>query len=293
VVRGVVALAVAVAAIAVCATGAGAQRVQLQHVTVIGDSVADSIVGDTRAIGVLSGGIDLDLEVAPCRRVDGEGCPYMGVRPPSVVDLAQSLGSKLGSNVVVAVGYNDFEDQYAANIEAALQAFKADGVQHVWWLTLRAARHPYLTMNDDIVAASAKHPELTVVDWNVYSRSHTDWFQSDGVHLISPGAIAMATLIHKSLVSGGVAPMPVRVMTFVLPASQRGHVYRTRLRAIAGIAPYRWALLEQAPAGIHLEANGVVDGTPRAKPGRYTFNVRVSDSSGYTATRRLTLSVTA
>ena len=64
------------------------------------------------------------------------------------------MGSKLGPNVVVAVGYNDFEDQYAANIETALGLFKAAGVKRVWWLTLRAAHHPYISMNADIVAAA-------------------------------------------------------------------------------------------------------------------------------------------
>ena len=34
-------------------------------------------------------------------------------------------------------------------------------------------------------------------------------------------------------------------------------------------------------------------GTPRAKPGRYTFNVRVRDSIGSLSTRRLTLRIVA
>jgi hypothetical protein len=291
--RGVIAAVLATAVVAATVAGAGAQRATtLQHVTLIGDSVADAIAVNPPAIDILTAGINLDAEVAPCRRVDGEGCPYIGVRPPSVVDLANSLGPKLGANVVVAVGYNDFEDQYAENIEAALAAFKADGVRHVWWLTLRAARHPYLSMNDDIVAAAAQHPELTVVDWNVYSRSHPDWFQTDGVHLGALGANAMATLIHQAMVTGGIAIPPLRVLTTALPASRYGHLYTTQLRATAGLPPYRWTLLERAPAGLHLEANGLVEGSPRARPGRYTFNVRVDDASGYTAARRLTLRVT-
>ena len=64
------------------------------------------------------------------------------------------MGSKLGQNVVVAVGYNDFEDQYAGNIEDAIDALTAAGVKRVCWLTLRAARHPYLSMNDDIAQAA-------------------------------------------------------------------------------------------------------------------------------------------
>jgi sirohydrochlorin ferrochelatase len=290
-VRGALAAVVAATLALVVSTTGSARSVQLKHVTLIGDSVADAIQQTSSAVAVVGQGVALDLEVAPCRRVEGDGCPYQGVRPPSVVQLAQSMGSKLGPNVVVSVGYNDFEDQYAGNIEDALAALKAAGVKHVWWLTLRAAHHPYVTMNDDIEAAAQRHPELSVIDWNVYSRSHPDWFQTDGLHLQYPGAIAMATLIHKTLVTDGVAPPPVRVATTALPLAHRYKPYHTRLVATSGVAPYRWSLLERAPAGIHLEANGSIGGTPRVKVGRYTFNVRVKDAAGSTATRRLTFRI--
>lgn len=290
--RGVIAALVALLALAVAAA-APARTNGVQHVTLIGDSVADAIPGDYSASLIVKQGVNLDLEVAPCRRVEGEGCPIGGVRPPSVVQLVQSMGSKLGDNVVVAVGYNDFEDQYAGNIEDAINAMTAAGVKRIFWLTLRAARHPYLTMNDDIAQAAAKHPQVTVVDWNVYSRSHPDWFQTDGLHLLGPGAEGMATLIHKALLDAGVAAKPARITTTTLPAAHRGKTYKAKLAAVAGATPYRWSLLERAPAGIHLEANGTVMGTPRAKPGRYTFNVRLRDAIGSLTTRRLTLRILA
>ena len=290
--RGVIAALVALLALAVTAS-APARSNGAQHVTFIGDSVADAIPGDYSASLIIKQGIDLDLEVAPCRRVEGEGCPIDGVRPPSALQLIQSLGSKIGPNVVVAVGYNDFEDQYAGNIEDAINAMTAAGVKRIFWLTLRAARHPYLSMNDDIAQAAAKHPQVTVVDWNVYSRSHPDWFQTDGLHLLGPGAEGMATLIHKSLLAAGVAAKPARITTTALPVAHRGKAYKAKLAATAGVTPYRWSLLERAPLGIHLEANGAVIGTPRAKPGRYAFNVRVRDAIGSLATRRLTLRIVA
>jgi len=289
-------LAVAVTAAALVAVGVAAaspRQSAAQHVTVIGDSVAEGMSGDADAVAILTQGIDLDLETAPCRRVDGDSCPYEGVRVPTLVELAKTLGPKLGPNVVVAVGYNDFESAYAQNIRAALTTLKAQGVKQVWWLTLRAARHPLVNMNDDIEAAAAAHPELEVIDWNLYSRSHPDWFQADGLHLLAAGSEAMATVIHNTLVDDGIAAAPVRVTTTTLPVGTRGRPYSTNLRAAAGVTPYRWSLLERAPAGIHLEANGLVVGKPRARPGRYAFDVRVRDSSGYAATRRLTLRVRA
>jgi hypothetical protein len=288
--RGVLATA-AVLVLALCAATAHGGTRQLQHVTVIGDSVADAIPGDDRAVEILKQGIDLDLEVAACRRVDQESCPDGNVRPPNVVELAKAMGPKLGPNVVVSVGYNDFESFYAQNIENALAAFKDAGVKHVWWLTLRAAHHPYLNMNDDIEAAAAHHPELSVIDWNVYSRSHPDWFQADGLHLLGPGAEAMAALIHKTLLAAGVASKPVQVATAALPVARRGRPYAARLAATQGLAPFRWSLLARAPKGIHLEADGRIIGRPLAAPGTYVLNVRVTDSAGSFATRRLTLHI--
>jgi Putative Ig domain len=277
-------------------TGGSAQSAPqpsgLQHVTLIGDSVADALAGDQTAEAIVSQGIDLDLELAPCRRVDQESCPYLGVRPPNVVQLAQSMGSKLGPDVIVAVGYNDFADQYAQNIENALAAFKAAGVQRVFWLTLREAHHPYIDMNDEIVAAAQDHPELTVIDWNMYSRSHPDWFQSDGLHLLAAGAEGMATLIHNTLVGDGVAPRPVAITTSSLPAAHRLRRYTSQLRATGGVGPFKWSLLERAPAGLHLLASGVIQGKARANPGNYVFDVHVVDAGGDSETRDLTIRIT-
>jgi hypothetical protein len=290
--RGVSAALVALAALA-AAAASPARPAAARHVTFIGDSVADAIPASNNSLAILRQGISLDLEVAPCRRVEGEGCPIDGVRPPSAVQVIQSLGSSLGDNVVVAVGYNDLEDQYAGNVEDAIQALTAAGVKHIWWLTLRAARHPYVTMNEDIEQAAAHHPQVSVIDWNLYSRSHPGWFQDDGIHPLNAGAVAMATLIHKTLVGAGVATAPAHITTTQLPVAHRDAAYRARLTATGGVAPYRWSLLERAPTGIHLAPNGAVTGRPSAKPGRYTFNVGVRDAFGSISTRRLTLRILA
>jgi hypothetical protein len=293
--RGVLIAVAAVVAAHVFVAGtpasSGSQATAIQHVTLIGDSVADGVANDNSAVAILRQGITLDLEVAPCRRVDDDSCFTNGVQPLNVVQLVRSMGSKLGPNVVISVGYNDFEDHYATNVETALTALEAAGVKRVWWLTLRAAHHPYIAMNDDLAQAAARHPEMSLIDWNVYSRSHTDWFQPDGLHLLGPGSEAMAGLIHKRLIADGIAAKPVRVTTRTLPVAYRGKPYSAKLTATAGIAPYTWSLLERAPKGFHLTPGGRVTGKPLVSPGRYTFNVRVKDSVASFAIRRLTLRV--
>ena len=128
------------------------------------------------------------------------------MRPPTLVDLLPTI--QVGSTVVVEVGYNDFEDPFADSVETSLQALRKAGAERVLWLTLRADRTSYLSMNDVIRAAATRHPELTVVDWNLFSRSHPDWFQDDGLHLDNVGALMMATLIHRSLDDLGLVEAP-------------------------------------------------------------------------------------
>jgi hypothetical protein len=132
---------------------------------------------------------------------------------------------------------------------------------------------------------------LTVIDWNVYSRSHPEWFQDDGLHLLAAGSEAMAGLIHKALLDDGIAAPPVRVATTALPVAHRGKRYSAKLSASAGLAPYAWSLLARAPRGLHLEASGAIIGKPLVQPGTYVLNVRVKDAAGTFDTHRLALRV--
>jgi hypothetical protein len=235
------------------------------HVTLIGDSVATAIKGTSSALAVVNQGVDLDLETDACRRLEDASCPP---GPPTVIDLIKQHGAAIGPTVVIAVGYNDFADHYAAEIDDVLAALEAVNVKNVFWLTLRAAHHPYIAMNDEIVAAAAKHPEVSVIDWNVYSRSHPEWFQDDGLHMPPP-----------------------RIATTALPGGRRGHSYAAQLRAGGGKKPYAWSLTGRLPAGLRLQASGLLAGTPREidTTGTFTFTVRVKDANGQVAARKLLL----
>lgn len=173
----------------------------LPRVTFISDSVGASMVFDTGAKAILTGGVDLFLEPGQARTL-GPGPPG-GIAPPTVLELVSQLGRRLGNTVVIEVGNNDFANSYAMNVEAALTALSAAGVRHVLWSTLHVTpdHTSYATINDAIVAAAASHPELTVLDWNAYSASHPDWFQTDGVHLTGDGPRAFARFIHAGIMS--------------------------------------------------------------------------------------------
>ena len=268
-------------------TAAGAAR-GLEHVTFFGDSVATALAEDANARRTISQGIDIDLAVAPCRRLEELSCPP---RPPTVLEVIDQLGSSIGPVVVIAVGYNDPEDRYASEVADVLDALQAAKVKRVFWLTLRASRHPYLTMNDAIRAEAAKRTDVSMIDWNLYSRSHPEWFRDDLVHLTSAGALAMATLVNKRLLEAGVAVPAPRVSTASLPAGAAGRPYTARLRASGGTAPYRWSLSGRLPFGLHLHPTGMLDGTPHGSDatGVYTFVVRATDADRQVATRKLLL----
>ena len=188
---GVVA-AIVLTALALSSAASGGESVAPTRVTVFGDSAATAMAYDPSARRTLGRGIDLELELAACRRVGDSSCPYDGVRPPNVIERATALGSSLGPVVVVIVGYNDYEANYAENIEQALAVFRTAGVQRVLWATLRESRQSYASMNDMIRDAARRHPEVTVVDWNAASHTNPGWFQPDEIHLTPTGAEAMA-----------------------------------------------------------------------------------------------------
>jgi hypothetical protein len=290
--RAAALVAASAALVLVAAAGAGARAdgATLTHVTFIGDSVPEGIAGDSAAMKIVGAGIDLDMEAATCRRLEDPSCPP---NPPTAIQLIHSLGSKIGPVVVISVGYNDFVQDYAKEVEDTLQALEAANVQKVFWLTLREAQHQAITQNAEIEAAAQKHHEVTVVDWNMYSRSHPEWFQKDGIHLLAAGSEAMATLVHKRLLQAGVAVPPPRVVTRTLPRARVGRTYSVTVRARAGLKPYRFAVLGHVPLGLHMRGNGTLTGTPRRADahGVYTLVFRVSDASGQVGTRKLLLRV--
>jgi hypothetical protein len=290
VIRAALTLLVAVAALGATAGQAGSTGSQPERVTMIGDSIADAITFDAASKRVLGNGVALDLQVAVCRRLVGESCPYQGARPLNVLDLLPTI--QLGSTVVIEVGYNDHEDTFGDAVDSVLTALRKAGAEHVLWLTMREEWTSYANMNDVIWAAAKQHPEMTVVDWNFYSHAHPEWFQSDGLHLDSRGALAMSTLIHRALDNLGlVTHPPLEIVARKLPAARVGRPYSARLAATGGTQPIRWSRAAGAlPAGITLSTNGRLTGTPRTA-GRRDATLRAIDAQGHAVTRRFSIVV--
>ena len=293
-----VAVAIALVSLVLAAAAAGRSAVDVR-VTVFGDSVATAMAYDPDAKRKLGRGIDLALEVAACRRVGDTSCPYDGVRPPNVIDRATELGRDLGPVVVVIAGYNDYEDNYAENIDDAMAVFRKASVEHVLWATLREDRQSWANMNDMIRAAARKYPEMTVLDWNALAKQSLDWLQPDGIHLTPAGAEGMAAMVNDALVQLGVAPKPVpaiarkllAIASRALPAGHRGRAYLANLRATGGTAPYRWTRTGGTLApGLRLATSGRLTGVP-GRSGTFELRARVVDRTGAARTRVFSLRI--
>ncbi len=76
-----------------------------------------------------------------------------------------------------------------------------------------------------------------------------------------------------------------------IPIGFAGTPYSTTLTATGGLTPYTWSLTSTGNDGLTIGAStGILSGTPTAS-GTFILTVQINDSSGLTATRQFTFSV--
>lgn len=175
------------------------------RVTFVGDSVSAAIEYTAAAHARLSKGFVLRLDMKVCRRLVQTGCSYRGTTPTTALQAIDS-GRSLGDVLIVDVGYNEGSQGYDTRIDDIMRAALRHGVRGVVWVTLRASSASryesiYRSTNTEIKAAARRWPELVVADWNAYGFGRP-WFGSDGLHLTSTGAVALADFlrpyVHKA-----------------------------------------------------------------------------------------------
>ncbi len=254
--------------------------------TVISDSVLTAVTwSNSPAMAALSDGLDMEIDAGVCRRLNGESCEFNGSEVPTTLAVINGWAYQLGSVVVIVDGYNDLPDHFAGDVELTLDTLRNLGVQHVLWVNLHEVRPEYVAKNAVLQAAARHHPELSVLDWNSYSAGHPEWYQTDFIHLVPAGGVAIATWIHQAIIAALSPPPPPPEPALVVPAqnivARVGVRFDRRLRAGGGTAPLRWtarnALLRRA--GLHLLAGGVLTGRP-THPGAYVVPLEVTDADG-------------
>lgn len=257
--------------------GAAAPRV-----TIVADSVGGALVWMGEARAILERGIDLDLEIAACRKIASIGCVYRGGRPPSALDVIRTRPAALGRVVVIKVGYNDLAVDYPDAIDRVLRALEARGVERVVWVTLREVRESYAAMNAAIVRAAKRWPGLRVADWSAAGKGHEEWF-SDGVHMSLEGGEAFARFLRPIVLDACGAPCGpdgdlLVVSSAKLVGARQGIPFTARLGARGGTGPYRF-VVQGLPRPLRVTAAGLVTGRPRSS-GRFRLIVSVTDAAG-------------
>ena len=105
-------------------------------------------------------------------------------------------------------------------------------------------------------------------------------------------ADALAQTATKALSISVAAPLAV--VTASLPGGTQGVAYTATLVASGGTLPLSWSVITGTlPAGLTLNSStGVISGTPSTS-GSFAFTVQVADALAQTATKALSISVTA
>jgi len=179
--------------------------------------VADSSFAGIRWNGALPylQGADFDTRLESCRRLIGSSCHGReGYRPRNAIAEVLSVPPGSVDVLVVGTGYNDFASRFHDGFVAVMEAARHVGIPRVVWITYResvgytapsgASNAATYAANNAMLRAefaSARWPELTVLDWNAYSAGHIEWITSDGVHLTVAGARAAAEYVSRALAS--------------------------------------------------------------------------------------------
>jgi hypothetical protein len=160
-------------------------------------------VGDSVMLGAVSAIRDIPhwrvtVDARGCRQptTRGDGCGATDI--PSGVDALRAAreAGHLGGAVVVSLGNNG---PMAPEQFDALMAEVADQ-RLVLALTLHEPRSYEGPNNAVITGATARWPNLRIVDWHTAAQDHPGWFSDgEGIHLSRAGAVAMAELIASHL----------------------------------------------------------------------------------------------
>ncbi len=256
----------------------------------ISDSVMTAILWNAAPLAILEHGFpDVDMEVGICRALTGESCLFQGARVPTLVDLVQTLGGKIGQTVVVEVGYDDAPGTFTNEVQQSIQVLLAAGVKRIFWVNLHVWQPQYAAMDVTLAQVVRRHPQVSIIDWETYSAEKYSWFQRDGIHLVIDGATALATLVNQTLTE---ALMPLTPPSAPAVHLIVGQPFSLPLTATGGFAPYRWQVTRHAlPPGVHLLAGGVLDGTTTGS-WQKVVHLLVTDAIGKTAPMTLTLAST-
>lgn len=178
--------------------------------------ISDSALAGMRWNGALAGlqGFVARPLLESCRRLVQRSCRGReGYAPATAREEIMALPAAGPEEIlVVATGYNDWHEGFAADFDAIVGAARSRGFRHISWLTYRShvgyvlpgsggAQSNYGAMNAVIAAkvASGSFPEVRVWDYDRYTLGAAGWFTSDGIHLTGLGGWGVADYLSRQV----------------------------------------------------------------------------------------------
>lgn len=143
-------------------------------------------------------------------------------------------------NAIVAAGYNyPYWDppRFQRMVDQMVNLMVARGVKHIFWVTIREVTPAnysgwgrlapqyknlflaYPTANAIIKKATARHPQLSIIDWSAISDQRD--LTADGIHLNQPGASRYSKLA-KDIVAGAPLRQAADTITTMHLAGEHG-----------------------------------------------------------------------
>jgi lysophospholipase L1-like esterase len=178
----------------------------LGRVVVVGDSLTVGVEENLRKLADLHG-FTLDLSAQNGRQI-----------PAGVAEL-ERLDAPGADLVVIALGTNDaaqpgFTRQTADTLID--EAMAATGDAPVLWMNVwRDPRTPAgakaAEFNEELVAAEARHSNLTTLDWASYVDDNPEIIDADGIHHTWEGYVARSRWMRDQIVAaleGDPVPAP-------------------------------------------------------------------------------------
>lgn len=116
-----------------------------------------------------------------------------------------------------------------------------------------------------------------------------DRFDNDVSNGIQDRVVSLYVVsAHDSL-----AMMPLVISGEAAIVINRSVPFAYALFADGGVSPYKWSFVGSLPSGLTLSESGVINGTTGAAEGNYGVVMRVTDGSGASVIRNMTLTVKA
>lgn len=166
----------------------------------VGDSVMAVMATNNGGLKLLARQHPFILRAVSCQKLIFAGCTKRAKE--SSLALLRANRGKFSRVVVVATGYNDFDDASFSRAIAAISTESSRQGVLVLWLTYREegnVRKKAISYNAQLRKFLLTVPNLRLLDWNRISQGHDSWFTKDKIHMNGSGGLEMAKAISIAI----------------------------------------------------------------------------------------------